>query len=710
MKVAVIDYQSGNLASVANGLARFDAPYTITADPDVIRDADRVIFPGVGRAAPAMEALKKRGLDTVIRGLKMPFLGICLGMQLLLPFSEEDEMTCIGIVRGRVKGFPTDRGPGFQLKVPQIGWNVVHQVQDDPLFRDIPDGSYFYFVNSYYVDTDDRATLGKTNYGEEFVSILKQDNFYGVQFHPEKSGPIGLRLLRNFCELEFPEREKTTLIPAIDILDGKCVRLTQGDYTQRKIYSDDPLNKARTFQEGGVDLIHIVDLNGAREGIPVNRERILEIARSLQVPIQVGGGIRTYADARAYLTGGVTRVILGTSALANPSLVQRLLGDYGKERIVVAVDVRDGVIAIKGWQEPVETLVFDFLETLREIGVELILLTDITKDGMLGRPNFGLTKRVLERGFRVMVAGGVSSNEDIRRLAGMGAYGVIVGKALYEGKIDLRAWVRPDHGAALRSCGPSKRRLELAKRIVPCMDIKQGRVVKGTHYVDLRDAGDPVELGKLYSDMGADELVYLDIMATVEDRDALYELVERISKNINIPFTVGGGIRTLGTIRELLKCGADKVSLGSAAVLDPGFVKAAADQFGSQCIVISIDPKRVNDHWEIYIKGGREPTGIDAIDFVKHMEHLGAGELLVNSMDKDGKKDGYDIALLKAVSEAARIPVIASSGAGRKEHFLEAFREGKADAALAASLFHYRELEIPELKRYLKKHHIPIRT
>lgn len=241
------------------------------------------------------------------------------------------------------------------------------------------------------------------------------------------------------------------------------------------------------------------------------------------------------------------------------------------------------------------------------------------------------------------------------------------------------------------------------------MDIKEGRVVKGTNYVHLRDAGDPVELGKLYSDMGVDELVFLDIMATVENRDMLYNLVKRISQNINIPFTVGGGIRTLSTIRDLLKGGADKVSIGSAAVQDPGFVKASAEQFGSQCIVISIDPKRTGDHWEIYINSGRVATGIDAIGFAKQMESLGAGELLVNSLDKDGMKNGYDIELLKAFSENVSIPIIASSGAGAKDHFLQAFTEGKTDAALAASLFHYRELEIPNLKEYLRRNNIPIR-
>jgi cyclase len=710
MKVAVIDYKSGNIASVTNGLDGLGVDYQITADPDCIKEADKVIFPGVGRAAPAMEELKRRNLVTAIKDVKAPFLGICLGMQLLLTFSEEDETTCLGIIDGTVRLFGTDSDSGPKLKVPQIGWNAVGQTQADPLFFDIPDNSYFYFANSYYVEADDRVSLGRTTYGEEFVSVLRQDNFYGVQFHPEKSGPEGLKLLRNFSQLKLPRQEKMELIPAVDILEGKCVRLIQGDYGKRRIYSENLLESAQTFQKQGASLIHIVDLNGARDGLPVHLRQILEIARSIRTPVQVGGGIRTYEDGRTYLEGGVKRIVLGTSALANPSLVKRLIDEYGTSRIVVAVDVKDGVVAIKGWQETVEKPLFDLLDELRDLGVELLLLTDIKRDGTLTSPNFELIEHVLEYPFKIMAAGGVSSDRDVKRLEQMGVYGVIIGKALYEGKIDLRATMgrkQRRHGKA----GQLKSRASnLAKRIIACMDIKDGRVVKGTNYVELRDAGDPVELGKLYSEMGVDELVYLDIMATVEKRDTFYNLVRRISQNINIPFTVGGGIKTLDTIRDLLKCGADKVSIGSAAVQDPDFVRAAAEQFGSQCIVISVDPKRTGDHWEVYIKSGREPTGIDAIAFAKQMESSGAGELLVNSLDKDGMKDGYDIELLRTLSENVGLPIIASSGAGTKDHFLEAFIDGKADAALAASLFHYRELEIPELKTYLREKDIPIRT
>lgn len=707
MKIAIIDYKSGNIASVANSLDLLGIDYKVTADPNEIREADKAILPGVGRAAPAMEELKRQGLDTTITNMKVPFLGICLGMQLLLPFSEEDSTPCLGIADGRVKRFPVDENPGSARKVPHIGWNAVYQTQGDPLFQDIPDGSFFYFANSYYVDTNDRFVLGKTIYGEEFVSILKKDNFYGVQFHPEKSGPVGLKMLCNFCQINPRKHAKMEVIPAMDILEGKCVRLVQGDYSRRKIYSDNLLETAHNLQSHGAPLIHIVDLNGAKEGIPRNAEKILDIGRSLDIPIQVGGGIRTYGDAKVYLDGGSKRVILGTSALANPPLVKRLIGEFGKDRIVVAVDVKDSVVAIKGWKEMAKKPLIDLLDELKNLGIELILLTDVKKDGTLMGPNFKLVAKVLEYPFKVIVAGGISSNEDVRRLEGMGAYGVVIGKALYEGNIDLEECMKRGHRPRHRkvSNGPSK----LAKRIIACMDIREGRVVKGTNYVQLQDAGDPVELGKVYSDMGADELVYLDIMATLENRNTFCDLVRRISRNINIPFTIGGGIRRLSTIRDLLTWGADKISIGSAAVQDPGFVKAAAEQFGSQCIVISVDPKRTSDHWEIYIKSGREATGMDAVAFAKQMERLGAGELLVNSLDKDGMKSGYDIELLKTLSENVSIPIIASSGAGAKEHFLEAFKEGKADAALAASLFHYGELEISDLKAYLRKNNIPIR-
>lgn len=250
----------------------------------------------------------------------------------------------------------------------------------------------------------------------------------------------------------------------------------------------------------------------------------------------------------------------------------------------------------------------------------------------------------------------------------------------------------------------------LAKRIIPCLDVNKGRVVKGINFVNLIDAGDPVETAKAYDEAGADELVFLDITASAEDRDIILDIVKETAETVFMPLTVGGGIRNLDDIRKLLESGADKVSINSAAVKNPKLIKDAAIKFGSSTIVVAIDAKRKESgNWEVYINGGRTPTGKDAIKWAKMVEELGAGEILLTSMDKDGTKSGYDIKLTKAISEAVSIPVIASGGAGKKEHFYEAFTEGKADAALAASLFHFKELTIKEVKLYLKSKNIPVR-
>ena len=250
-----------------------------------------------------------------------------------------------------------------------------------------------------------------------------------------------------------------------------------------------------------------------------------------------------------------------------------------------------------------------------------------------------------------------------------------------------------------------------AKRIIPCLDVKNGRVVKGVSFVDLRDAGDPVECAAAYDKQGADELVLLDITATHEGRSTMIDIVERVAQTVFIPFTVGGGIRTVDDFKELLRAGADKISVNSAAVRNPELINDAAYKFGSQCVVCAIDAKRKGDGsgWEVYLNGGRIPTGIDAVEWACEAQQRGAGEILLTSMDCDGQKNGYDIELTRAVSENVGIPVIASGGAGRAEHFYDAFTIGRADAVLAASLFHFNELPIPELKRYLHGRNIPVR-
>jgi cyclase len=250
----------------------------------------------------------------------------------------------------------------------------------------------------------------------------------------------------------------------------------------------------------------------------------------------------------------------------------------------------------------------------------------------------------------------------------------------------------------------------LSKRVIPCLDVDRGRVVKGVKFVNIKDAGDPVELAAFYDKEGADEVVFLDITASYEERKTIIDVATRTAERVFIPFTVGGGIRTLEDIRNLLKTGCDKVSINTAAVQNPEFIREAAERFGSQCIVVAIDAKKVSFRkWEVYTHGGRKATGIDALEWAKEVEQLGAGEILLTSMDMDGTKEGYDIELTKSISENVNIPVIASGGAGKLEHFAEVIKEANADAVLAASLFHYGELRIREVKGYLASQGIPVR-
>ncbi|WP_461537203.1 imidazole glycerol phosphate synthase subunit HisF [Spongorhabdus nitratireducens] len=254
----------------------------------------------------------------------------------------------------------------------------------------------------------------------------------------------------------------------------------------------------------------------------------------------------------------------------------------------------------------------------------------------------------------------------------------------------------------------------LAKRIIPCLDVDQGRVVKGVQFVDIRDAGDPVEVARRYNDQGADEITFLDITASHEDRDTMVHTVERMASEVFIPLTVGGGIRKVEDIRTMLNAGADKVSINTAAIFNPEIVRESAERFGSQCIVVAIDAKKVSqpgelDRWEIFTHGGRKPTGLDAIEWAIKMDQLGAGEILLTSMDQDGVKNGYDIGVTRAISEAVGIPVIASGGAGNLDHLVEGIKEGKADAVLAASIFHFGEYSIQEAKQYMADRGIEMR-
>lgn len=249
----------------------------------------------------------------------------------------------------------------------------------------------------------------------------------------------------------------------------------------------------------------------------------------------------------------------------------------------------------------------------------------------------------------------------------------------------------------------------LAKRIIPCLDVTAGRVVKGVNFVELKDAGDPVEIAKRYNDAGADELTFLDITASSDERDIILHIIEAVAEQVFIPLTVGGGVRKVEDIRRLLNAGADKVSINTSAVTNPELVAEASGFFGSQCIVVAIDSKRVGDHWEVFTHGGRKATGLDAVEWAQKMESLGAGELLLTSMDRDGTKSGFDLELTRRISDAVDIPIIASGGVGNLQHLVDGVKEGHADAVLAASIFHFGEHTVDEAKRYMKQHGIEVR-
>jgi len=249
----------------------------------------------------------------------------------------------------------------------------------------------------------------------------------------------------------------------------------------------------------------------------------------------------------------------------------------------------------------------------------------------------------------------------------------------------------------------------LAKRIIPCLDVDRGRVVKGVHFVDIRDAGDPLENAEIYSRQGADEIIFLDITASSDRRDIIIDVVEKTAEHVFVPLTVGGGIRNLDDIRRILRAGADKISVNTAAVENPQLVRRAADRFGSQCIVVAIDAKQKGSSWEVYIHGGRTPTGLDVLDWAREMEELGAGEFMLTSMDRDGTKDGYDLRLTRTIAELVNIPLIASGGVGTLEHLYAGLTEGRADAVLAASIFHYNEFTVGDVKAYLKGRGVSVR-
>ncbi|HEY8418403.1 MAG TPA: imidazole glycerol phosphate synthase subunit HisF [Limnochordales bacterium] len=508
------------------------------------------------------------------------------------------------------------------------------------------------------------------------------------------------------------------IIPAIDLRGGRCVRLVQGDPSRETVYADDPVAVARRFAAAGARRLHVVDLDGAFEGLPRNLSVALDIARAVDIPVQLGGGIRTMAAIEAVLSAGVAYVILGTAAIEQPELVEEACRRF-PGRVLVGIDARDGRVAVRGWAEGTGR---DAVELAREMGrrgVRQIIFTDIARDGTLQGPNLDALQRVAAAGPQVIASGGVSSLADLEALAALeerGVVGVIIGKALYTGAIDLaqalaigEAGSRPARGTAAGPAGGAG-----VKRVIPCLDIRDGRVVKGTRFRDIRDVGDAEELAARYDQEGADEIALFDITASQEGRGTMLDVVRRVARAVSVPLTVGGGVRSLADMEALLDAGAAKVSINTAAVARPDLIREGAERFGSGCIVVSIDCRRRTGEdgrlsWEVVVKGGAEPTGIDVIEWARRVEALGAGELVLNSIDGDGTRQGYDNELNRRVKENVGIPVVASGGAGTMEHLLDGFLVGRVDAVLAASIFHFRQVEIRRLKEYLQQAGVPVR-
>ena len=492
----------------------------------------------------------------------------------------------------------------------------------------------------------------------------------------------------------------------MDIRGGKVVRLTQGDFSRQITYSNDPIAILKQFIEVGALWIHVINLDGALTGnfhknlsYPVILD-LIKISKQTGIKIQIGGGIRSIETIEELIDRGTDRIILGTIVFDDSKFLKVLSKEY-RNKIAIALDSSDNTVRTKGWQFDTNLDIFKVFSKLENLGIRDFIVTDIMKDGTSSGLNINLyldlkKKKMLNT--KIIASGGISNVKDVE-LALEFADGVIVGKALYNGNISLG-----DLGLLLDNLHESR----LVKRIIPCLDVKNGRVVKGVKFKNLQDSGDPVDLARYYNENGADELVFLDISATLEGRKSILNTIRSVAEEVFIPLTVGGGIRTIEDMTVIIKAGAEKVSINSAAITDPTLITKGALKFGSQCIVVAIDAKRKGESWEVYSHSGTKPTGLDVLEWVKTVVNKGAGELLVTSMDKDGTNSGYDLDLIRTITGIVSIPVIASGGAGNKEHFLEAINNG-AEAVLAASLFHFNILRIQDLKAFLNDRDVLVR-
>jgi len=484
------------------------------------------------------------------------------------------------------------------------------------------------------------------------------------------------------------------LIPSLDLLNGRVVRLTHGDFDTARVYGEPEVVLDALDVPRGARL-HVVDLEASRSGRPIETGVVRRLA-TRDLIVQVGGGIRSLADAQRWLNCGAQRIVVGTVAAESPALLASLVAAFGAQRIVPAIDVRDGVVRTDGWSRASATPLSEVFARIEDLGIEEALVTDIAKDGALRGPSFALYRelRALTR-LRLIASGGVSTTSDVVSLSRLGnVSGCVIGKALLERRINL---------------GELQARLAttntIPERVIPCLDVRDGRVVKGVSFEHIRDAGDPVEAAMRYEAEGADELVLLDISATDRTASTALDTVRRVAESLFIPLTVGGGVRTIDDFRALLRAGADRVAINTAALRRPELLRECAEEFGVQAVVLSCDAKG----GFATVRGGRELTDVDAADWCLRAEDLGTGEILLTSVDRDGTNSGFDLELLRAVTSRLKIGVIASGGAGALSHFLDAIESGGARAVLAASLFHDRVFTVSDVKRYLATEGIPIR-
>lgn len=503
------------------------------------------------------------------------------------------------------------------------------------------------------------------------------------------------------------------VIPALDLMNGCCVRLTAGDFATATTYSADPVAVARQFAAAGLTHLHMVDLDGARQRRPQHLHLLREIVAATALRVDYSGGLSTREAVEAAFDAGAAQVVIGSLAVREPATVRGWLDDFGPERLIIGADFRDDLIMIHGWQQASVLRLDEFVAQWLAAGATTFLCTDVRRDGALLGP---ATERytALVQAFpqaKILASGGVGSSADLTALRTTGVAGTIVGKAFYEGRISLESLsARPSAPAAIAAASSGISPSGLARRIIPCLDVRAGRTVKGIQFGQLRDAGDPVEQARRYAAEGADELVFLDITATHERRSTLLELVRAVAAELDIPFTVGGGVAAVADAAVLLRAGADKVAVNSAALARPALLTELAEAFGAQCVVLAIDARQEADGtWQVYTRAGTVPTGREPVAWAQEGVALGAGEILLTSMTHDGGRQGFANELTRAVSAAVPVPVIASGGAGEAADFRDVLTLGRADAALAASVFHFGHLRLPDLKAYLLAEGIPVR-